>query len=200
MTCLLPICFSIASRAAPMQRPYRDGATHVVFEPEDFLSRVAALVPSPRVNLTRFHGDSHRIIGCARGSAPSDAPIMRGTDRLHTDEVSLVMHAAHAVNRTTRKGDASEKTPTRSSLGCDCARPRYQTRNRSAPICANPVDTVVTHSATTASPRRSSPLGYPVVASQGIDVLRDPCTNKPYAGFYSTARVAGEVVNSETII
>lgn len=28
----------------------------MVFEPLDFLSRLAALVPAPRVNLTRFHG------------------------------------------------------------------------------------------------------------------------------------------------
>jgi Putative transposase len=39
-----------------LKTPYRDGTTHVVFEPEDFISRLAALVPSPRVNLTRFHG------------------------------------------------------------------------------------------------------------------------------------------------
>src|SRR5260370_13691512 len=39
-----------------LKSPYRDGTTHVVFEPLDFLSRLAALVPSPRVNLTRFHG------------------------------------------------------------------------------------------------------------------------------------------------
>ena len=30
--------------------------THVIFEPLDFLARLASLVPSPRVNLTRFHG------------------------------------------------------------------------------------------------------------------------------------------------
>jgi len=35
---------------------YRDGTTHVVFQPLDFLARSAALVPRPRVNLTRFHG------------------------------------------------------------------------------------------------------------------------------------------------
>ena len=28
----------------------------MVFEPLDFISKLAALVPSPRVNLTRFHG------------------------------------------------------------------------------------------------------------------------------------------------
>ena len=36
--------------------PWRDGTTEVVLEPLDFLARLAALVPRPRVNLTRFHG------------------------------------------------------------------------------------------------------------------------------------------------
>jgi len=39
-----------------LKTPYRDGTTHVVFEPLDFLSKLAALVPKPKVNLTRFHG------------------------------------------------------------------------------------------------------------------------------------------------
>ena len=39
-----------------LKTPYRDGTTHVVFEPLDFLSRLAARVPNPRVNLTRYHG------------------------------------------------------------------------------------------------------------------------------------------------
>jgi len=34
----------------------RDGSTHVVLEPLDFIARLAALVPRPRLNLTRFHG------------------------------------------------------------------------------------------------------------------------------------------------
>lgn len=36
--------------------PYRDDTTHVIFEPLDFIARLAALVPKPRVNLTRYHG------------------------------------------------------------------------------------------------------------------------------------------------
>jgi hypothetical protein len=49
-----------------LKTPYRDGTTHVIFEPLDFLARLAALVPAPRVNLTRFHGvfapnSKHRI-------------------------------------------------------------------------------------------------------------------------------------------
>jgi hypothetical protein len=39
-----------------LKTPYRDGTTHVVFEPLDFIARLAALVPRPRVNLTRYHG------------------------------------------------------------------------------------------------------------------------------------------------
>jgi len=39
-----------------LKTPYRDGTTHVIFEPLDFIARLAALVPKPRVTLTRFHG------------------------------------------------------------------------------------------------------------------------------------------------
>jgi len=39
-----------------LKTPYRDGTTHAIFEPLDFIARLAALAPKPRVNLTRFHG------------------------------------------------------------------------------------------------------------------------------------------------
>jgi len=39
-----------------LKTPYRNGTTHVIFEPLDFISKLVALVPKPRVNLTRFHG------------------------------------------------------------------------------------------------------------------------------------------------
>jgi hypothetical protein len=39
-----------------LKTPYRDGTTHVLFEPQDFIARLAALVPPPRVHLTRYHG------------------------------------------------------------------------------------------------------------------------------------------------
>ncbi len=31
------------------KRPFRDGSTHVVLDPMSFLSRLAALVPAPRL-------------------------------------------------------------------------------------------------------------------------------------------------------
>ena len=39
-----------------LNTPYRDGTTHVIFDPLDFIARLTALVPKPRVNLTRYHG------------------------------------------------------------------------------------------------------------------------------------------------
>ena len=39
-----------------LKTPNRDGTTHVVFEPLDFMARLVALIPSPQVNLTRYHG------------------------------------------------------------------------------------------------------------------------------------------------
>ncbi len=39
-----------------LQRPLRDGTTRCLFEPLDFLSGLAALVPRPRAHLTHYHG------------------------------------------------------------------------------------------------------------------------------------------------
>ena len=39
-----------------VKKPWRNGTTHVIFEPLDFIARLVAQVPKPRVNLTRFHG------------------------------------------------------------------------------------------------------------------------------------------------
>lgn len=48
----------------PLKTPYRDGATDVVFEPLDFIAGLAALVPVPSANFTRYHGviaPNHRL-------------------------------------------------------------------------------------------------------------------------------------------
>ncbi len=39
-----------------LKSPYRDGTTHIVMSPLEFMQRLAALVPRPRLNLIRFHG------------------------------------------------------------------------------------------------------------------------------------------------
>jgi hypothetical protein len=55
-----------------LKTPYRDGTTHVIFEPLDFIAKLAALVPKPRVNLTRFHGVLFRA-SCPPPFGPAEA-------------------------------------------------------------------------------------------------------------------------------
>ena len=55
-------------RSDQLKTPYLDGTTHVFFQPLDFIARLAALVPKPRVNLTRFARilhDTHPLSGPA---------------------------------------------------------------------------------------------------------------------------------------
>ena len=62
-----------------LKMPYRDGTAHVFFEPMDFIARLAALVPKPRVSLIRYHdvvapSSAHRaaVTPASRGRRPVD--------------------------------------------------------------------------------------------------------------------------------
>jgi hypothetical protein len=71
-----------------LKTPYRDGTTHVIFEPLDFISRLAALVPKPRVNLTRYHGvfapnSQHRALVTPAGVAEVTRPKRPGQKTQH---------------------------------------------------------------------------------------------------------------------
>jgi hypothetical protein len=57
-----------------LKTAYRDGTTHVLLEPLDFLARLAALVPPPRAHLTRYHG----VFAAASASRAAIAPSGRG--------------------------------------------------------------------------------------------------------------------------
>jgi hypothetical protein len=39
-----------------LKHPWRNGTTDVVFEPQDLIAKLAALVPAPRTHLTRYSG------------------------------------------------------------------------------------------------------------------------------------------------
>ncbi len=39
-----------------LKSPYCDGTTHIVLQPQEFMQRLAALVPRPRLHLIRYHG------------------------------------------------------------------------------------------------------------------------------------------------
>jgi hypothetical protein len=55
--CLERLSTNVAGQVVyQLKNPFRDGTTHVPFSPQDFIARLAALVPRPRLNLTHYHG------------------------------------------------------------------------------------------------------------------------------------------------
>ena len=65
-----------------LRRAWRDGTTHVVFEPRVFLERLAALVPPPRAHQQTYHG----IL--APGSSWRDDVVIASPAARHTDSAS----------------------------------------------------------------------------------------------------------------
>jgi hypothetical protein len=84
-----------------LKTPYRDGTTHVIFEPEDSIARLAALVPKPRAHLTRYHG-------VFAPACPDRARVVPGT------------RAAAACNPNERGGQS--RAPLRTSCAVSSSR------------------------------------------------------------------------------
>ena len=57
-----------------LKTPYWDGTTHIVMSPLEFIQRLAALVPRPRLHLIRFHGV------LAPEARPRERPAWRAED------------------------------------------------------------------------------------------------------------------------
>ncbi|MCI0549160.1 MAG: transposase, partial [Candidatus Rokubacteria bacterium] len=79
-----------------LKHRWRDGTTHVVFEPLELLERLAALVPPPRFHLVRYHG----ILG----------PCASARDRVVPGDPEAVPRARAALG-SSRRGDASAECP-----------------------------------------------------------------------------------------
>jgi hypothetical protein len=68
-----------------LKSAYRDGTTHIVMSPLEFMQRLAALVPRPRLHLIRFHGvlaPHAKLRAAIVPSAPEEA-IVHAADHAH---------------------------------------------------------------------------------------------------------------------
>jgi hypothetical protein len=76
-----------------LKRRRRDGTTHVIYEPLELMERLAALVPPPRFNVTRYYGllapaatFRPRVIPQTEASSPPRHPgCQSGVEDLATD-------------------------------------------------------------------------------------------------------------------
>ena len=68
-----------------LKTPYRDGTTHLVMTPLEFLQRLAALVPRPRLHLIRFHGGLAPNAALHSQIVPGEANQAPNTPDEHSD-------------------------------------------------------------------------------------------------------------------
>jgi hypothetical protein len=130
----VPLCRCIARTAVAVPRlslsstgkvvytlktPYRDGTTQVVFDrgghpPVDVIARLAALVPKPRVNLTRYHG----VLASAR-----PVPTTAGVGWSHQPGAASQARPARRGKGTQSTCHAEVRTPGERHAAMDSASP-----------------------------------------------------------------------------
>lgn len=105
--------------------------------------------------------------------------------------------AIFAMNRYT----LGEVMKLKDDTGAYIWQPNFQ-MGSAGTILGQRVDSSFDHLPSLSAASKSIVFGnfesaYQIVDRKGITILRDPLTNKPYVGFYTTRRVGGDVINSE---
>jgi len=105
--------------------------------------------------------------------------------------------AIFAMNRYT----LGEVMKLKDDTGAYIWQPNFQ-MGAAGTILGQRVDSSFDHLPSLSAASKSIVFGnfesaYQIVDRKGITILRDPLTNKPYVGFYTTRRVGGDVINSE---
>ena len=103
-----------------LKTPYRDGTTQIVMDPLEFMQRLAALVPRPRLHLIRFHGvlAPHAKLRSAIVPSASTEPTTTTPDPVEKSPSSASAHISwarllkrvfgHHINCSShRRGDRS---------------------------------------------------------------------------------------------
>jgi hypothetical protein len=85
-----------------MKKPWRDGTRFVIFEPDDLMARLCAMVPPPWLHMIRFHGVlapnatlRKQVVSCARLS--SGAALLKPPEAsVGVEQLSLFDHFGKA--------------------------------------------------------------------------------------------------------
>jgi len=84
-----------------LKSAWRDGTTHIVMSPLEFMQRLAALVPRPRLHLIRFHGvlAPHAKLRAAIVPTPALTTPAHAADCAHAPGASTRMSWARLLKR-----------------------------------------------------------------------------------------------------
>jgi hypothetical protein len=120
-----------------LRRPWRDGTRALLFDPLDFLGRLAALTPKPRVNLLLYHGvfaphAARRRAAVARAREAAEGPAEGGSarwaDLLRRVFEIDVLHCARCGGRCASSRRSTTRRWCGGSLVTSDSRPRSRRR------------------------------------------------------------------------
>jgi hypothetical protein len=125
-----------------LKRKWRDGTTHVVFEPLELVEKLASIVPPPRIHMVRYHGVFAPRAAVRRQVVPANPPEdassgTRATDKCAHASVARVPLSSQTLRRPRlRRGAllASEARMGRRAL--TDRRPRQRSRAQRKPVLA----------------------------------------------------------------
>ena len=127
-----------------LKTPYRDGTTHIVMAPLEFMQRLAALIPRPRLHLIRFHG------------------VLAPNARLRPEIIPTV-----PVNAHTPSADPAEAPPAAAPVPMSWARLLKRVFDidlEHCPRCGGPLKIIAAIEIPPSSPRSFTHLGLPARA------------------------------------
>ena len=90
------------------KRPWRDGTTHVVFQPLELLEKLAAIVPAPKTHLVRYSG----ILGPAAAWRSLIVPAESEAESASTIHPCCVETSAGATNSVAAASVVASAGPT----------------------------------------------------------------------------------------
>ena len=111
-----------------LRHRWRDGTTHVVFEPLDLVARLAALVPPPRANTVRYHG----IL----------APCAAWRDVVVRDRDEVSSAALRSPSCACQSSPAKETAPARQPVTADGDAAGLPVRRPATPASEKSTETV----------------------------------------------------------
>ena len=109
-----------------LKTPWRDGTTHLEMKPIDFMGRLAALVPRPRLHQNRFHG----ILAPNAKRPAMMVPQARGSTRPRQD-----YRTQAGADAAASAGRADAPAPRRGLHWADLLRRAYDIDMRTCPNC-----------------------------------------------------------------
>ena len=85
-----------------LKSAYKAGTTHIVMSPLEFMERLAALVPRPRLHLIRFHGvlAPNAKLRCEIIPNPAEHATEHSTDHAHAQGASARISWARLLKRS----------------------------------------------------------------------------------------------------